>query len=708
MLFINTPIAPRPLLVLTVLLVALMVGGQAARGEEKDKEDLPTYTLEEMVVEESKLVIPTTSTTATKMVVPLRLTPASVGVVSHDLVESQAGTILGDALKNVSGVNVQTGFGIHDFFVIRGFDSLSNGLVLTDGAAEPEVSFYNLYNIERVEVLKGPGAFLYGGNPLSGTVNLVRKRPLWRNFADITGSYSRFQTYRGTVDMGLANRDAGLAFRLNALQQRSDNYRDDKDNSGFSVNPALEWRPSSDTALQFNFEYASSDYKADSGLPVLGSQLADVPRRRSYQSPFDFSDQVTYRVRIDFSTRMGKTLQVRHKFYYTDFDWASRGTLLTGPPRDLSGVVQPDQVSRILTLLDDRQKLVGNQLEAVLDFHTGAVEHTLLAGFELSRLGDEYKLDVAPLPNMDVLDPVETATEPLFIIPQQAGDARSLTLAPYLVERLSLSEQYQVFLGGRFDAIDYEDAPNNVDQSFNKFSPMFGLVYTPVPELSFYGNAGRAFAPPSSLGRGARQAEESTQFEVGVRKPFFDDRVQTTLALYRLSKDVASDDGVTRLTGKQRSRGLEVELAAVPAPGWQAFAAYAFSSAELEDFEELLRIPTPDGGLFEFSSDRSGQKPAFAPEHLLNLWTAREFGRGVGVGAGARYLSRQFIAADNAFEIDGVLTLNASIYFEHGPRRLRINVANLTNRDYETRGFGSTSVIPAAPFSLHGTVGWAF
>lgn len=702
------PIAAPLFCAWTALLVVPTMGGQTAWGQGNKKEELPTYTIAETVVEESKLAIPTSNTTGAKISLPLRATAASVGVVSQALVESQASSILGDALKNVSGVNVQTGFGIHDFFVIRGFDSLSSGLVLTDGAGEPEVSFYNLYNVERVEVLKGPGAFLYGGNPLSGVVNLVRKRPLAQNFAQINAAYGSFQTSRGILDMGMADVNRGLAFRLNALQQRSDNYRDDKDNSGFAINPALEWRPSADTALQLNFEYASSDHKPDAGLPVLGNRLVEVPRRRSYQSPFDFSAQRTYRARIDFSSRINKNLQVRHKFYYTDLDWRSRGTLLTGPPRDAQGALQLDQVGRTLTLLDDRQKLIGNQFEAVLDFRTGPVEHTLLAGFELSRLADEYKLEVAPLPAMAVSAPVETASEPLFIIPNQAGDGRSLTLAPYLVERLILSEQYQLFLGGRLDAIDYEDAPNKIAQTFNKFSPMVGLVYVPLPGLSLYGNAGRAFAPPSSRGRGERRAEASTQFEVGGKKSFFDDRVHATLALYHLRKDVASDDGATRLRGAQRARGLEVELAAVPAPGWHAFAAYAFSRAELEDFEELFRIPRADGTLFEQPFPRSGQKPAFAPEHLLNLWTTRELGRGLGVGAGARYASRQFIAADNAFEIDGVLTLNAALHFKRGPARLQLNIENLTQREYETRGFGQTSVIPAAPRSLRGTAGWAF
>ena len=103
--------------------------------ETKEQEDLPVYAGEEIVVTESKEKIPTLSTIATKVPVPIGLTPASIGVVNHGLFQHQSGVVLGDALRNVSGVNVQTVFGVTDFFIIRGFDSLTSGLVLTDGGA---------------------------------------------------------------------------------------------------------------------------------------------------------------------------------------------------------------------------------------------------------------------------------------------------------------------------------------------------------------------------------------------------------------------------------------------------------------------------------------------------------------------------------------------------------------------------------------------
>ena len=678
----------------------------AALGNATDAEatDKPSYVVEETLVSGKR--DPKAPAIATKLPLALQSTPVSVGVVGHGTTELQAGTILGDALKNVSGVNVQSGFGVFDFFLIRGFDSLDNGLVLTDGAAEPEVTFYNLYNVEQVEVLKGPGAFLYGANPLSGTVNIVRKRPTFENFARASASVGRFSTYRTAVDLGRGDDDGALAYRLNAQLQGSDNYRDTKDNHSFGINPTLVWRRG-DRTLDLNAEYSISEYKTDAGLPILGGQLVDVPRTRSYQSPFDISDQTVYRLRADFNAPISEGVSLRDKVYFTDLDWASTGTLFTGPAFDQQGQLMPGLAGRTLTVLENRQRLTGNQLEIVIKKSTGMVNHLLLAGVEVSRLVDEYTLDVALLPGIGIDDPVETASKPFVLLPSQrrSGTARTHSLAPYAVDRLALTDKFQLFASGRLDVIDYEDEDNGLAQDYARFSPMVGLVYEPSQQLSFYASGGRAFAPPSSLGRGERQIEESRQLEIGTRKQL-SRRVDGALAVYRLEKDVARDDGVTRHSGKQRSQGIELDLTARPAKGWEWVLSYAFTRGELRNFDELFRRPNPDGTVAEINVDLSGNRPAFVPEHLLNLWATKQFSRTVWLGAGMRYTGGQFTSTDNAFKIDPTLTFDAALSYIRGPGRLQLNLKNLTNREYETRGFGSASVIPANPVSLRATVDW--
>jgi iron complex outermembrane receptor protein len=364
-------------------------------------------------------------------------------------------------------------------------------------------------------------------------------------------------------------------------------------------------------------------------------------------------------------------------------------------------------LARSLVLLDDRQKLFGNQLEAVFSFSTGSVGHTLLAGFEVSRLGDRFTQDVAFLPPIDVFDPVETAQEPLFILPglSQVGDSRSLVFAPYVVDRMSLSERVQFFVGGRLDITDFEDPATSTARSATKCNPLFGVVVAPKAGLSLYANAGTSFAPPSSQVVGEREPEQSVQVEVGAKKTFLSGRALATLAFYHLAKDnIAIPDatGFTRQNGDARSRGLEVELSAEATKGWFTYFTYGFNDAELTRFNELALVSfvPPTFALL----DRSGNDPAFTPRHILNLWTTKEFESGLSLAAGARYVSRQFIAEENAFAIDDYLVLDAMIAFKRGRWRGSLNLKNLTDRDYETRGFSSTSVLPADPFTVQGRI----
>jgi iron complex outermembrane receptor protein len=647
--------------------------------------------------------VPPSNLTTMKMPASPQTTPASVSVVPEALIESQDGRVLTDALKNASGVNVGTGYGVFDFFVIRGFDSLTNGLVLVDGAPEPESTFYPLYNVRQVEALKGPGGFLYGGNPLAGAVQLVRKQPVSRDFADFSASYGSFGSCEGTLDAAAARSDGRLAFRMNGLYRQGDGYRDAKDSRQVGVNPALTWRPDEKTRLTLNAEYVLSEFQPDTGIPVLGAVPADVPRTRSYQSPFDESDQDLWRLRLDAERRFSDRFTLRDKVYFTDLSWNSDGTLILGTFPNAQGCLE---VARTLPLLDDRQKLMGNQLEGLLSFKTGSVQHEALLGLELLRFTDVFDLRPALLPGIDLHDPVETAREPLFIVEfaRQRGDARSTVVAPYLVDRVSFGDKVQLYLGGRFDVLDYEDPVSSASRDDSELSPMGGLVFSPLPSLSLYASAGTAFAPPSTLVVGDRAPERSQQIEAGVKKTFLSGKAFASAAFFHLEKDdvaIPDSTGVTRRLGDQRSTGFEAELSAEVRPGWTAFTAYGFSDAELVRFAQQQLNPFTGEQLV---LDYSGNTPAFAPRHLLNVWTVKEFGNGLGVGGGVRYVSRQFISEDNAVAIDDYAVLDAVLSYRRKNLRASLNFKNLTDAEYFTRGYGSSSVLPADSFAVYARI----
>jgi len=686
---------------------------QATPEDERYRVPEPEY------VEVDLSYVPTSNTIAAKLPQELRLTPSNVGSVSAALLREQAAFNLGDALRNVSSINVQSNGGVHDFFLIRGFDSLSGSLVLTDGAAEPEATHYPMYNIEGVEVLKGPAGFLYGNDPLAGVVNLVRKQPLPTDSLEIGGLLGSYGTGQATVDWNLADREGQQRFRLNGLYYESNGYRDQTDRQHAAINPGYALRLGERSTLNFNLEYVDAEYRPDSGVPIVDGALPDVPRRRSYQTPFDFSDQEIARFQVDYETRLSDVVTLRDKLYVRDVDWDARGTLFGGAVPDGTGSYE---VIRFQTTLVDAQQFLGNQLEALIETNTGALHHSLLAGLEVKHLSDDFDIGIVPpsdpampfvpgIPTIDLFDPVETAVQ-LDPFPFLVGESRSLVVAPYVVDQLELSPEVRVSLGARYDWTSRDDertATNpplaeSVSRDDGDLSPMLGVVYTPTASLSLYGNAAESFAPAGVRVFGELDPEESRGYEVGAKKTFLDDAIRTTFSLYQIDREnvaIPDDNGVTQQAGDQRSRGFEIELAAEPRLRLRTFLTYAYTDAELVRFTErtIVGFDPGTGQPIYGTVDRSGNTPAFVPEHLLSAWVSQGFAGGFGVGGGVRWFTDQFIAEDNQTEIDGALVLDATVSYDFRHCRLALHLKNLTDEEYEVRGFGSTSVIPADPFT---------
>lgn len=659
--------------------------------------------------------IPQYSSVATKLYIPIQQIPMSVGVVNNALINNQNTFVLGDALRNISSVNTQTGFGVHDYFIIRGFNSLDNALILIDGTPEPEVTYYNLYNIDRVEILKGSGAFLYGSNPLSGTVNLYRKQPLFSNFLDFNTTYGQFGTSRYTLDAGFGDPGKKLAARINALYEHADNYRDDKTNRVVAVNPSMTTYLGRMT-VNLNLEYINSQYKPDTGLPLLFdlttqqlNRLPDVPRTTSYQAPFDRSDQKIARFKLSLHQKFNAVLTFQSQFYFTRLDWDSQGTLLNGAYPNLTGSMD---VYRSLSYLEDDRDLFGNQTELVWSFHTGPLTHYLLTGFEWNILQENYRYDNVPvLSPVDLYNPVETAVESnLVFYPYLRGDVENRVIAPYIVDQVTLSDRMQVTGGLRYDMIAFQNKADGylTDRQFKNMSPMIGVHYSPVPEVSFYANSGGAYAPPSSQVVGDQDAEKSIQYEAGMKQRYFNGSVHLDFSYYHIEKEniaIPGNDGILRQLGNQRSRGIELQLQMEPVVNWFTFICYAYSDVELTEFRENVPVGQDEWGRpIEMVFDRSGNDPAFTPEHILNVWTTKEFRNGLGLGGGVRYISSQYIDEDNVFQIDPALIFDAIVYFKWHRFKFSINLKNISNEEYEVRGFNNSSVVPAASRSIYGNV----
>jgi iron complex outermembrane receptor protein len=257
-------------------------------------------------------------------------------------------------------------------------------------------------------------------------------------------------------------------------------------------------------------------------------------------------------------------------------------------------------------------------------------------------------------------------------------------------------------VGARLDVLDYEDPVNATTRDATTLNPLLGLVYSPVSDLALHASWGTASAPPSTQVVGPRDPEESRQLEMGAKVTFPGGKGFASVAVYDLKREgiaIPDSTGITRQSGDQRSRGVEVDLSATPAKGWVGRLAYAFTDAELTRFSEIVPMVPPDFVVM----DRSGNRAPFAPRHLVSLWTSKRFDSGLGIALGLRAASEQMISEDNRYSIAGYATLDAAVSYEIGRLGLRAHLRNLTGSEYATRGFGAVSAIPARPFeaSLH-------
>jgi outer membrane receptor protein involved in Fe transport len=298
---------------------------------------------------------------------------------------------------------------------------------------------------------------------------------------------------------------------------------------------------------------------------------------------------------------------------------------------------------------------------------------------------------------------VETAPETDVLLPGfgTTADARTVVVAPYVLDDVTFAERWHLFLGARFDSLDFEDDAVGLSKSDSQLSPFVGALFAPTETLSVYANYGESFSPPSTLVAGEdREPEEARQIEVGVKHQLAGGKLRTTLAFYRLEKEkiaIVDATGVTAQLGDQESRGIELEISGSPRRSLNWTFSYAYTDAELTRFTEV-------DPFFLVIVDRSGNAPAYTPEHLANLWISRRFDSGFGLSGGARYVSEQFIDEDNAFSIDAYVTLDALVSYERPRWGARVHLRNLTDEEYEGRGFGSASVLPADGFNVMGGV----
>ncbi len=637
---------------------------------------------------------------STKYTEPLLDTPQTINVISKEVMEEQGATTLRDVLKNVPGLTITAGEGGNpagDNLTLRGFSARND--IFVDGVRDLSPQSRDPFNLEQVEVVKGPGSVYTGRGSTGGSINLLNKTPgLKRSFGG-TLDFGTDRTRRATADINVPIGDS-IAFRLNLLGHHSGVAgRDVVKFERWGVAPSLTFGLGKPTRATVSYYKLKQDNISDYGIPwvpVTNNALvefrdrpAPVPRDTFYGlRNRDFeklnSDLVTLRFEHDFNDGLSLRNQLR-------FSNSSRDSIAT-PPRFANN--NSTAINREMRSWQTEDKAWDNQTDFIARFSTGKVEHALVTGINITRENNTRKTRTASnmLTTLLSPNPDDVFTGPITTS-SIIGDVTANSQALYLFDTAKLGEKWELNGGLRWDRFDADGITTTgvpVSRVDRMLSVRGGVVFKPLPQGAIYGSYGTSLNP-SLEGLSYNTAntvidpEKTYTVEAGSKWGFFSGRVLLSGAIFRVEKLNARTPGVLPgdppqvLEGKQRVDGAELSVEGNLTKAWQILAGYTLLDTATRDSNNAAEI---------------GKELVNTPRNSFNVWSTYSLRSGFHFGGGARFVDRRFGNTINTRFVDAYWTFDAMASYPISKHvDLKLNLYNLTDKFYFDR-IGGGHIVP--------------
>jgi catecholate siderophore receptor len=632
------------------------------------------------------------SVTATKTDTPLIDVPQSINVVTRQQLDDQAAYSLSDVLRYVPGVTVGQGEGNRDQITLRGQNTTADFFL--DGVRDDVQYYRGLYNLERVEVLKGPYALIFGRGGGGGIVNRVQKTPSSADaFFGSRVSANSFGAWDVSGDVNTPLGDSA-AFRLNAVYEELGNHRDFYEGQRFAVNPYLAADLGGGWRAGLSYEYVDDDRTTDRGVPSLNGRPLEGYRDRFFGIPDINRTTLEANIlkgRIDGDLAPG--LSVSTTVLYGDFDKVYTNVFPGGAATSQTGTVPLSAYTDATT-----RETLQVQSNLLWEVATGPLDHRILFGLEY---GDQSTANARR--NGSLSNPNLSLTNPVFPTVTFGALARETTstvetLSAYVQDQISVGDRFDIVAGLRFDRFDIDglDLLPTPDRPFartdEKVSPRLGLIYKPQDNLSLYASYSRSFLPRSgeqflSLTT-AQQNLEPERFnntEVGVKWQARPNLI-VTAALFQLERTNATTPDPANPTlsinvGETRTEGLELSATGNITDRWQVSAGYAWQDAVLAG-NAFVRL-------------------AQVPEQQFSLWNRFEVNDRLGLGLGVTHQSDQFAAIRTSAattRLPGFIRVDAAAFYDLSDRvQVQLNVENLLNETYFPDAHNNANISTGAP-----------
>ena len=643
--------------------------------------------------------------------------PQSVSVISEEQINEQALFSIADVMQYTPGVSVGLGEGHRDQITIRGQNTTADFFV--DGLRDDVQYFRPLYNLERVEVLRGANALLFGRGGGGGVVNRVTKvAELDKDFTTLSAGIDTFSAGSISIDSNqiLENNQA---IRFNGVFDTIDNHRDFKDGERFALNPTYSWQVDSNTVLRASYEYVDDDRIVDRGVPSLdGEPLMNAQDTYFGNPDFDNTTLEAHIAKVRVEHRINNSWTSNATLQYADYDKLYQN-LYPVNFDDTAGTVTldgyKDTTSRQNTLL--QVNLVG-QLDGF------GVAHTLLMGAEYGdqdtenarrdAFFDQSQDDQVTFMFSNPLDiPQMSLTDP---VRDRASEVTFTSL--FVQDEVELTEQWMVVAGLRYDNFDIDVADkieaangsqdgNNglLSSSDTEVSPRLGLIYKPMENISLYASYSKSFLPRSgdqflslSLTSQALDAEEFENRELGVKW-----NISNALSVNAAVFEVERENGVTQdpnnpersiLTGTETT-GFEIQMVGQITKQWEINAGYSNL-----DGEELGRVV--DGEI-------ANRDLAQLPEHKFTLWNQYSLTNDWRLGLGVLYQSEQYATLNNEVELPDFWRVDAAVYYDYSDKmQVQLNVENVFDEEYFPSAHNANNIGTGEPVNARLSMQYKF
>ncbi len=625
-------------------------------------------------------------------------TPRSVSVITRSILEDQQPANEVDVLRNVSGVSRVNDFqGTYQRFQLRGIDADNSRTYLRDGYRFPHQSDPALYNIERVEVIKGPNAIDFGQSTPGGFINYVTKKPLDEARYGMELTAGSFDLYKGAIDLtGPLDEGKTLRYRLTAGFESGGAFTDEVDPLRRGVSGAISWDITSSTILNVAGDYQKTERLANPGWPVPDPtrlESADaLPDSAFYGDANLEYDLEEYRYSIELLQKLWADWQFRARFGQDKLIRDNNFISLRGLTPDGS-----ETTRRLFQRLDSERDSITARADISGAVDTFGIEHDLVVGADFYRFAstDTPFLNVN-LPNVSVFSPQLTATT-IPANPNGASTEESSAYGFFVQDSIDLGAGFGLQVGVRHDILKNDETSEEIRRT----SPNGALTYAPTQSSLLYFSYSTSFEPNwdvDILGGGVADPSKGEQFEIGYKQGWFDGRLTTTAALFSLTKsNIVVDDpanpGFDVLTGEVEVQGVELEATGELYPGLNILAQVTVLDSEVtEDTDETI----------------VGNQLSGSVQHTASLWATYQLPGDLDswtLGGGVFYTGKRVLNDSNSLSLPSYTTFDAFLgYRITDTMHAQLNVKNIADKRYyvnaSTSGDTFRSTFPGEPRAI--------